>query len=754
MIGRQFRLLAGALLLGAVSTQTIVAETATLQLLDRSQGSPIVGAVYTIGGQTGITGSQGTARFTRAESDTLFLSHVTYGKWHLTDAKLDGAIESGVAYRLNQTILLQPVTVVALRPGQGIVEELGLGTQDRLSHDAGTVLSQVTAISGIQKSGGYGFDPVLRGFKYDQLNVVIDGAQCATAACPNRMDPPTSQIALNMVDEIEILKGPHALRYGPSFGGTINFQSTRPQFVDESDTYGRLSTSAESNDGAYRSEGLIGVRGSAYDIALLGAYSQGNDYQDGSGVTVPASFRRASYGATVSVRPSTSQLFTLSATHNRANDTRFAALPMDLRSDKTWLLNLRHEARVEGERLDTWNTTAYLTRVDHMMDNLEKVLAPRMLNATTDAETVNLGMRTEGIWSLDPIKLYTGMSLRLERAEGDRSRDFLIGPMKGRTVGDNVWNGCQIFRGGLFAELHRSYDSARMVVSGRLDYTDATARNLDPDFASRNQRTNRSEFNPSISLGGLRYLDNGISIGLWLGRAQRSASLTESYINSLPVGADPYEMLGNPSLNPEINNQIDLTFCYRTSRTSLDISIFSAFLQDYISSEIDPNLTPKMPSNPGVRRYANIASALMTGFEASWVQQLTRHFEQKTSLAYTYGKNKTLNEPLPEIAPLDIRYSISGRFLNDKLQPVVSLRKTLEQGRISTAFGETETPSFTVMDMAITYHARKGVQMSAGIRNLFDETYFEHLSRPVRGQNRAIFSAGRSGYLMLALDTM
>ena len=41
--------------------------------------------------------------------------------------------------------------------------------------------------------------------KYDQLNIVLNGAQCATAACPNRMDPPTSQLAPNTIEKVEIV---------------------------------------------------------------------------------------------------------------------------------------------------------------------------------------------------------------------------------------------------------------------------------------------------------------------------------------------------------------------------------------------------------------------------------------------------------------------------------------------------------------------------------------------------------------------
>jgi iron complex outermembrane receptor protein len=59
-----------------------------------------------------------------------------------------------------------------------------------------------------------------------------------------------------------------------------------------------------------------------------------------------------------------------------------------------------------------------------------------------------------------------------------------------------------------------------------------------------------------------RYLGESISTALWLGRAQRSGSLTERFINYFPVGQDPYEMLGNPQLLPEVNNQADLTFAW------------------------------------------------------------------------------------------------------------------------------------------------------------------------------------------------
>jgi len=72
---------------------------------------------------------------------------------------------------------------------------------------------------GVEKRGNYGMEPVLRGFKYDQLNVQFDGGVHTANACPNRMDPAISQISPSEIEKIEVIKGPYDVRFGSSFGG-------------------------------------------------------------------------------------------------------------------------------------------------------------------------------------------------------------------------------------------------------------------------------------------------------------------------------------------------------------------------------------------------------------------------------------------------------------------------------------------------------------------------------------------------------
>jgi len=653
------------------------------------------------------------------------------------------------------TIELYPATVISIRPDTDKKELLELDYLDNMAHDGGALIDQLASINTIRKSGAYGFDPVFRGFKYEQLNLVLNGAQTASAACPNRMDPPSSQMSPNMIQKIEILKGPFALRYGNAFGGTINFISSAPTFSEKPEAYGRVSGRYDSNGGVFRTEGLMGIRTKRANLGLYAAWSDGQDYQTGDHNPIPADFMRASLGARMGIQLSRNQTVKLSATRNLARDADFAALPMDLRNDDTWMLSASHILYPDAGKLKSWQSTIYGSLVDHLMDNLLKPLEPRQVNATTRANTLNYGFRTEGAWSFTQMRLYTGMDYRFEGAEGQRTREFLMGPNSGNVAYDNVWQGGEIRRAGLFAEYHFQGAVLKWIFSGRLNYNLAEMTDPDPAFDDLYSETRTQQVNPALSLGATRKFTDKLSLGFWLGHVHRSGSLTERYINYFPVGVDPYEMLGNPTLVPEINNEADLTFQWRSGQSSIQLDLFVAYLRNPISSIIDEDLIPRMPTSPGVRRYINIDHALKSGFEANWQQKLPANLQQNISLAYTYGQDLERKDPLPEIAPLDLRVKLFGTYFAHRLKPYLSFRYVMEQSRISNEFGETLTPSFALFDLGVSLKLNRLVGFTLGVQNLFDVLYYEHLSRSLRDVSALpIYAPGRCFFLSFNLDLM
>ncbi|NND06868.1 MAG: TonB-dependent receptor [Saprospiraceae bacterium] len=76
-----------------------------------------------------------------------------------------------------------------------------------------------------------------------------------------------------------------------------------------------------------------------------------------------------------------------------------------------------------------------------------------------------------------------------------------------------------------------------------------------------------------------------------------------------------------------------------------------------------------------------------------------------------------------------------------------------KQKRIAENFGETPTPGFILLDMMMTYRLSKSWQVNAGVYNLFDRTYYEHLSCSVRSAAASpIYAAGRSLLISLAME--
>ena len=117
--------------------------------------------------------------------------------------------------------------------------------------DVGYLLRQMPNVNGIRK-GAMGIDPVIRGFKYSQLNVQLNGGTRIEGGCPNRMDPATAHVDLSDVKEIKVLKGPFALKYGVNFGGMIDMTTYRPVFYEKYQTNVNAMIGGQTNHTGFK----------------------------------------------------------------------------------------------------------------------------------------------------------------------------------------------------------------------------------------------------------------------------------------------------------------------------------------------------------------------------------------------------------------------------------------------------------------------------------------------------------------------
>lgn len=738
-------LLSGVALL-LISASSFAQQT-TILIKDAATNEIIEHVSFIYGTQKGHSGKSGKISLLMQEGAYLILSHISYNEYILTADQLKKIIPVGVISLESVTPqMLNPVTVYGLK-GKLPQKSLRLNHGDWVQHDAGGVLQQIPGFSAIRKSGAFGFDPVYRGFKLEQLSILNDGALTAIAACPNRMDPPTSQIMINQTEQIEVMKGPHSFRYGPAMGAVINFKSAIPEFSVKSKLFGRINTGYESNGEVYRTEGLLGIQTGKLHLSAAASYSAGNDYKDGRDSVMPASFNRGAINLNAAYKIKEQQLLTFTATRNFARNTDFAALGMDLLSDDTWLLQTGYKVSSKTKWYSNWNTQLYTSFVEHSMGNQLRPTSATML-MYTDAATQTTGGRTEFTVQRKKTVLYFGADGKFETVDGNRTRKMITGMMAGKEFIDTVWQNSSNTRGGIFTDLHQQLGLYKLSVAGRLDVVYAKADNLSAKFKTQYSDATATDINPSISAGISRQFSNNWYAGIWIGRGMRSAGITERFINSLTVGLDPYEMLGNPQIKPEANNQADITVAYKSEKSSVELNAFASVISNYISSVINTAVAPRITTAPGVRQYINIKDARLYGFEFSWLQQWIPELQQQISLTYVYGENRITDNPLPEISPMEFRYKLEGALWNKKLMPNLAIRYAGKQDRVAADFGEKKTSSFTTVDIGVKAIPVKNVQLSLAVTNLMNQTYREHLSRYM-SSNRPLNAPGRSFVAML-----
>ncbi len=254
-----------------------------------------------------------------------------------------------------------------------------------------------------------------------------------------------------------------------------------------------------------------------------------------------------------------------------------------------------------------------------------------------------------------------------------------------------------------------------------------------------------------------------------LGRGTRSPDMTERFIILLPVGYDSYDYIGNPQLKPESNNEIDLGYrLNRATAGTFEISGFFSYVNNYISTEVVPpsEVKPQTKGVLGVKRFINIDQAFLTGFEITYLTPVKYNWYINFNAAYTTGWNPQAvkyiyesgqvvdeeiikNDPLPEIPPFEMNLNFGYKLFKQKFVPSIKVRYAAAQNRISEAYGEQNTPSFVLLGIDLKYEFNKTLTVYAGVNNLLNEAYYEHLNRRVIGSKAPLYEVGRVFYANL-----
>ncbi len=762
------------------------AQKASIQgkVMDKTDNSPLEGANVVL-----LPNNFGTA--TRAGGEyklkklkkgnyTLAVSFVGYKTWkkELTlkdgdNLNMDISLEKGPVVLSATEIEVKSQTPFA----HGKTKLLQQLIEQEATKDIGDFLRSVPNVSGIKK-GGTNIDPVIRGFKFDQLNVHMDGGIRIEGGCPNRMDPTSAHVEMEDIDNIEIIKGPYVLRYGPAFGGIINLvtKKPRPSETGKFEIHVRGLKGYESNwDGDKEHLQVYGGTKSIY-FSLSGSQLRYGNYEDGNGNTLPSSFHKWNQSVEVGLRPLENHEILLSFNESHGRNVKFPALPMDERKDDTRVMAFDYTAKKVSDKIEDIKVKVYRSHVYHEMDNKEKPFGDTVAAVSIIDPTVWGGRAEIGLKPTLATHIFIGTDFEVTSKDGDRTKNFY--EMPPNTMGmpvkvEELWSDSRIQNNGFFVEYSGNYETWNFIAAARFDINSGTTANMDiykfvmgkPDTVQQTVTDVESKYNNfSFSLGLNKQLNEKTEIGLGLGRGVRSPNMLERYIRLLPVGFDKYDYLGDPLLKPEKNHQADLYVNFEDDKIgTFNLNGFYSYVIDYITAKQLPpsEILPNTASVLGVKQFVNAPEPVsFTGFEFTYASPSQYKLQGQVVASYTMGTFsgiydkliKITNDPVNEIPPFEANLLLRYSLFNNKLIPRLNIRYVGAQNRVSTAFDEQATPAFTLADFGLVYNHNKFLKVTGGINNIFDKAYYEHLNRRILGSSTSLYEPGRIFYINMIVN--
>ncbi len=641
----------------------------------------------------------------------------------------------------NDTIYLEEILVTEKRTDKLLKTNISAESVKLQNvHDVGEMFKTQPGF-GVIKRGNYAMEPVLRGFKYEQLNVQIDGGTKTSNACPNRMDPAISQISPEEIEKVELIKGPYQVRFGPSLGGLVNVVTKSVEKVDAFKVKGDIAGGYMTNGGNYYGQAKIQLLSRGFDASLHGDYKNFGDYKSGDGTVIPSSYTRTGYSVKLGNNHGKSKQNRMQLTWRQgfAKDVDHAGLPMDADKDNSTLAYLDYMAQDISNVIFQLKAKVFGSYADHEMSTRNRP-SWTLTEAVTPVTSKSFGGRLEfGLKPGEKFVQFTGLDYNYTNKEGQRNRLVKINGCTGDTLpkpkqfADKVWQDSKMSDLGVFFENKYQLSSRLLwVIGGRFDFVSYAIDDPAADFSELYNGNIQpdNDYNFSMNTSLTWQFDPGFYVQWALGRGVRSADLTEKFINHLSVGLDAYEYVGDPHLKPEVNYQTDIIVSKKWEVLHVYADVFYSYLNNYITAFVDTTLQKKfMPCKPPphAKRFANIDQATMMGLEAGIGFYFARYFRATLDGGYTYAQNISWDEPLPEIPPFTINAAFG--YKSGKVDTEVRARYAAEQKRVSESFAETTTPSFIVVDMAASYAPLDFMEINGSITNLFNTNYVEHLSR-------------------------
>lgn len=620
------------------------------------------------------------------------------------------------------------------------------------AHDGADYLKAIPGFSVIRKGGTDG-DPVLRGMAGSRVGILLDGQQIL-GGCGGRMDPPTAYVFPAAYDRITVLKGPQTVLAGAGMSaGAVLFERNRTRVAQPGVTLVSSATLAAFG----RHDEMADVRAAvpSFYVQAGATRSHSDDYKDGNGVAVHSFYTRSSGTAALGWTPDDDTLLELSGALS-SGEAAYADRSVDGSRFARENLAVKFDRRMTKSVFRRIEAQSFYNSIDHVMDNYS-LRAPGATYSAMNPDRVTTGGRaavTVAAGSLTSIVLGADAQRNVHRGRnvmGKASADLATSGYESAPRVEDMRFG-QV---GAFAEATGVVSAASRVIGGlRTDWHQAkdsrpcVAASMCPgDSPLKNDTIGATDRKTLVSAFGRyeRAVTSAGTLYAGLGHAERFPDYWER-LKQEPTTLKSAFL----TARPEKTTQLDAGMLVKGAGWSGSVSAFYGKIQDYLLIKWTP--APALTRN---------VDATTLGAEADLGWNLAKDLKADLTVAFVHGRNDTDHTPLAQQPPAEARLGL--HYDNQVYSIGVLARLVSEQRRVDVGSGSIvangrdlgPTAGFSVVSVNGGYRLTKGLSLTAGVDNLLNRTYAEHISQggamvPGFIQSARINEPGRTAWMKLA----
>lgn len=599
------------------------------------------------------------------------------------------------------------------------------------AQDGAEALRSVPGFSVIRKGGTDG-DPVLRGMAGSRVGIMVD-CDCLLGGCGNRMDPPTAYVFPAAYDKITVIKGPSTVIYGPgNSAGLVLFERTLRRL--EGPEHALYLNSTAGSRGRFDLAGDLFGGDRLWQSRITATTTRSDGYRDGSGGLVHAAYERWSTNASFVLTPKAGWSFELAGALSDG-EAAYADRAMDgVAFDRQ---NLALRARYEGQSgpLGAVEFRSFVNRIDHVMDNYSlrpfaaTMMMPYKAVSNPDRRTAGAALRTEWVLA-EGVGLIAGLDGQYNWHGLRSTMNEDLDPYEQKVR----MRDARFRQTGAFAEVKASVSETSRVFAGfRADGWSVTDLRAKVNLGMMSSLTN-----PTAGLRVSRVLPSGFAryehdfsegtatVFAGLGHVRRFGDYWELIKNEAP------DSLSALRSKPEATTQLDVGVLKRHKGATYSLSLFANQIDDFLlvqSGWVKAAMGGKTRSAVVTRN----VEARTLGGEASASIPLSAKLKFEGALTAVRGTNRSDDRPLAQLPPVELRTGLVYTGWNGSVG--VLLRSVARQDRVAVGQGSIvgqdigETPGHAVLSLNGAWRFSEKLRVSAGIDNVFDREYAEHLSR-------------------------